>query len=87
MADKGYHSRDGLKDLEDGVWKSRIAEKKARDVHRWHGDADARRAVYNNRARLRSGAAKEAFRLRTELAAFGRCGARGWARKAGCGGG
>ena len=67
VADKGYHSRDGLKDLEDGVWKSRIAEKKARDVHRWHGDADARRAVYNNRARLRSGAAKEAFRLRAEL--------------------
>src|SRR4029079_816409 len=29
IADKGYHSRDGLKDLEDGVWKSRIAEKKA----------------------------------------------------------
>ena len=67
VADKGYHSRYGLKDLEDGVWKSRIAEKKARDVHRWHGDADARRAVYNNRARLRSGAAKEAFRLRAEL--------------------
>lgn len=67
VADKGYHSRDGLKDLEGGVWKSRIAEKKARDVHRWHGDAEARRAVYNNRARLRSGAAKEAFRLRAEL--------------------
>ena len=28
VADKGYHSRDGLKDLEDGPWKSRIAEKK-----------------------------------------------------------
>src|SRR5687767_11119147 len=26
VADKGYHSRDGLKDLEDGPWKSRIAE-------------------------------------------------------------
>src|SRR4051794_33653848 len=26
VADKGYHSRDGLKDLEDGAWKSRIAE-------------------------------------------------------------
>ena len=67
IADKGYHSRDGLKDLEDGAWKSRIAEKKARDVHRWHGDDDARRAVYNNRARLRSGVAKEAFKLRAEL--------------------
>jgi transposase len=67
VADKGYHSRDGLKDLEDGPWKSRIAERKAAGVSRWHGDAEARRAVYNNRARLRSGAAKEAFRLRAEL--------------------
>src|SRR5688572_22139633 len=54
VADKGYHSRDGLKDLESGPWKSRIAEKKVPDVSRWHGDEDARRAVHNNRARLRS---------------------------------
>jgi transposase len=67
VADKGYHSRDGLKDLEDGTWKSRIAEKKVSGVHRWRGDHAARRAVYNNRARLRSGAAKEAFKLRAEL--------------------
>src|SRR4051812_20559799 len=66
VADKGYHSRDGLKDLEDGAWKSRIAEKKATGVNRWRGDEDARRAVYNNRARLRSGAAKEASKLRAE---------------------
>mgnify|MGYP002145381701 CR=1 FL=1 len=67
IADKGYHSRDGLKDLEDGPWKSRIAEKKVLGVSRWRGDKVARRAVYNNRARLRSGVAKEAFRLRAEL--------------------
>jgi transposase len=67
VADKGYHSRDGLKDLEDGAWKSRIAEKKATGVSRWRGDEAARRAVYNNRARLRSGVAKEAFKLRAEL--------------------
>src|SRR4051794_4987610 len=67
VADKGYHSRDGLKDLEDGPWKSRIAEKKAAGVSRWRGDEEARRAVYNNRARLRSGVAREAFRLRAEL--------------------
>src|SRR3954451_22978195 len=66
VADKGYHSRDGLKDLEDGAWKSRIAEKKAAGVSRWHGDVEARRAVYNNRARLRSGVAKEAFKVRAE---------------------
>jgi len=67
VADKGYHSRDGLKELEDSAWKSRIAEKKVAGVNRWRGDEAARRAVYNNRARLRSGVAKEAFRLRAEL--------------------
>jgi transposase len=67
IADKGYHSRDGLKDLEDGAWKSRIAEKKVSGVHRWRDDHAARRAVYNNRARLRSGAAREPFKLRAEL--------------------
>src|SRR5688572_4311272 len=67
VADKGYHSRNGLKELEDGAWKSRIAEKKVAGVSRWHGDDEARRAVYNNRARLRSGVAKEAFKRRTEL--------------------
>jgi transposase len=67
VADKGYHSREGLKDLEDGAWRSRIAEKRVAGVNRWHGDDEARRAVYNNRARLRSGVAKEAFRLRAEL--------------------
>jgi transposase len=67
VADKGYHSRDGLRELEDGAWKSRIAEKKSAGVNRWRGDTEARRAVYNNRARLRSGVAREAFRLRAEL--------------------
>ena len=66
VADKGYHSRDGLKELEDGAWESRIAEKKVAGVRRWRGDEAARRAVYNNRARLRSGVAREAFRLRAE---------------------
>jgi transposase len=67
VADKGYHSRDGLKGLEDGARKSRIAEKRSAGVNRWRGDGEARRAVYNNRARLRSGVAREAFRLRAEL--------------------
>jgi transposase len=67
VADKGYHSRNGLKDLEDGAWKSRIAEKKVPGVSRWRGDEAARRAVYNNRTRLRSGVAKEALKLRAEL--------------------
>jgi transposase len=67
VADKGYHSRAGLKELEDGPWKSRIAEPQRDEFLRWHGDGAARRAVYNNRARLLSGVARQAFKLRAEL--------------------
>jgi transposase len=66
-ADKGYHSRAGLKELEDGPWKSRIAEPRRDGFLRWHGDDAARRAVYNNRTRLRSEVARQAFKLRAEL--------------------
>jgi transposase len=34
---------------------------------RWHGDDAARSAVYNNRARLLSEVARQAFKLRAEL--------------------
>ena len=67
VADKGYHSRAGLKELEDGPWKSRVAEPRRDGVLRWHGDDAARRAVYNNRARLLSEVARQAFKLRAEL--------------------
>jgi transposase len=66
IADKGYHSRAVLKDLADGPWQTRIAEPKPKAVQRWRGDLEARRAVYNNRARLRSGLGQEAFALRAE---------------------
>ena len=55
VADKGYHSREVLKALDDGPWKTRIAEPKRDGFLRWHGDDAARRAVYNNRTRLLSG--------------------------------
>jgi hypothetical protein len=67
VADKGYHSRDGLKDLEDSKWKSRISEPKPNGINRWKGDDDAKRAYYNNRARLLSEVARQAFKLRAEL--------------------
>jgi len=66
IADKGYHSRDGLKALDGGPWKSRISEPHRDRGSRWHGDDVARRAVYNNRTRLRSGIARHAFKLRAE---------------------
>jgi transposase len=66
IADKGYHSRNGLKALDGGPWKSRISEPHRDAFSRWHGDDEARRAVYNNRTRLRSGVARQAFKLRAE---------------------
>jgi len=71
VADKGYHSRDGLKKLHDGPWKTRITEPTPPTgkggILRWHGDDQARNAVYGNRRRLLSGVAKAAFRLRAEI--------------------
>jgi transposase len=55
VADKGYQGREVLKLLDAGPWTTRIAEPARRTVLRWHGDLDARRAVYTNRARLLSG--------------------------------
>ena len=67
VADKGYHSRAVLKDLNGGVWKTRIAEPKHPGFSRWHGDDKARAAVYANRTRLGSGVGKEAMRRRAEI--------------------
>jgi len=67
IADKGYHSRDGLKELDGGMWKTRIAEPKpAKGYLRWHSDEVARTAVYANRARLKSDVGREAMRRRGE---------------------
>ena len=56
-----------MKDLDGGPWRARIAEPQRRGVSRWHGDEEARRAVYNNRGRLRSEVGKQAMRQRAEL--------------------
>ena len=67
VADKGYHSRAVLKDLNGGLWKTRIAEPKQPGFSRWRGDDEARAAVYANRTRLGSGVGKQAMRLRAEI--------------------
>jgi transposase len=67
VADKGYHSRALLKDLNGGAWKTRIAEPKQPGFSRWHGDDKARAAVYANRTRLGSGLGKQAMRRRAEI--------------------
>ena len=68
VADKGYHSCDVLKDLDDGPWKTRISEPRpSTGYSRWHGDDEARAAVYGNRNRLKSGVGREAMRKRGEI--------------------
>jgi hypothetical protein len=67
VADKGSHSRAVLTDLDGDPWKTRISEPQRRDAWRWHGDADARRAAYHNRTRLRSQVGQQALRKRAEL--------------------
>jgi transposase len=67
VADKGYHSRVVLKDLNGGAWKTRIAEPKQPGFSRWRGDDKARAAVYANRIRLGSGVGKKAMRRRAEI--------------------
>ncbi len=63
-----YHARGPLKALDGGVWKTRIAEPEpANGYLRWHGDEAARKAVYANRARLKSGIGRETMRRRGEL--------------------
>ena len=65
VADKGYHSRGVLKDLPD-CCRSRISEPKHAGQLRWHGDVEARKAVYGNRARIRSCKGKALLRARGE---------------------
>lgn len=38
IADKGYHSRAVLKELDDSLWKTRIAEPKRKGLNWWNGD-------------------------------------------------
>lgn len=83
VADKGYHSRNTLKNI-DSAFRSRISEPKSRGLHRWQGDDEARRAVYNNRSRISSGTGKKLLRKRGELVerSFAHCLDRGGMRRA-----
>ena len=82
VADKGYHSREVLKDLPASC-RSRISEPKHKGQLRWRGDIEARDAVYGNRARLTSCKAKALMRARGERVerGFAHCLDRGGMRR------
>lgn len=57
-----------MKALDGGVWKTRIAEPaSAKGYLLWNGDEAARKAVYANRARLKSRIGREPMRRRGEM--------------------
>ena len=82
VGDKGFHSRETLKKL-DSAFRSRISEPKTCGLHRWHGDHEARQAVYANRARISSAKGKALLRKRGELLerSFAHCLDRGGMRR------
>ncbi len=66
VADKGYHSKQGLQDLSWVGVRTVIAEPE-RKRQKWAGQSAAQAAVYANRRRLNTKAAKMLMRRRGEL--------------------
>ena len=66
VADKGYHSNDTMMQLSAMAMRSYVSEPD-RGVRHWEGRADARRAVYGNRRRIRGGRGKSLMRKRGEV--------------------
>jgi hypothetical protein len=63
VGDKGYHSNDTLTDLAELEARSYLSEP-ARGQRRWEGKAEARRATYGNRRRIRGARGKRLLRRR-----------------------
>ena len=81
IADKGYHSRTVLKAL-PAHFRSRSSEPARPGILRWHGDSEARDAVYRNRACLVSRKGQALMRARAERVerSFAHCLDRGGMR-------
>jgi transposase len=66
VADKGYHSKQGLRDLAEVAVESVIAEPE-RKRQKWTGQAAEQAAVHANRRRLQTKTGKALMRRRGEL--------------------
>jgi transposase len=69
IVEKGYHSREVLKGLDESPWKTRIAAASTEQrllTLAWRRGG-ARAAFYGNRSRLKSGVGREAMRKRGEI--------------------
>jgi transposase len=65
VGDKGYHSNQTLKDLQELQVRAYLSEPK-RKRRKWKGDVEARDAVYRNRRRIRGVRGKRLLRQRGE---------------------
>ena len=66
VADKGYHSKQALRDLA-GVGVRTVIAEPERKRQKWSGESAAQAAVYANRRRLETKTAKALMRKRGEL--------------------
>jgi transposase len=82
VTDKGYFSRANLKNICVEL-RSRICEPQVNGRLKWKGDVEARKAVYNNRARLHNDKGKALRKKRTELVerSFAHCLSSGGMRR------
>jgi transposase len=67
VADKGYHSNETVRDLQEREIRSYVSEPKYRGRRRWQGKGSEQRAVYANRRRIRGRRGKALLRKRGEL--------------------
>ena len=66
VGDKGYHSNESLKTMDDYEVRSYLSEPD-RGRRRWKHDPEAQQAVYGNRRRIKSEHGKNLLRRRGEL--------------------
>jgi transposase len=67
VADKGYHSNDTMRHLQQRQVRSYVSEPNYRGRRRWKGKASEQAAVYGNRRRTRGQRGKMLLRKRGEL--------------------
>lgn len=66
VLDKGYHSNDTVRDLQEDGLRTYVSEPK-RGRRQWEGKAGERDAIYANRRRIRGSYGKKLLRKRGEL--------------------
>jgi len=67
VTDKGYHSAETMRELQQKKIRSYVSEPRYRGRRRWAGKGDEQQAVYANRRRIRGERGKRLLRQRGEL--------------------